>query len=600
MTWNIFAIAASVLLLFFLCWKEIRRPNKSRLVWRLLASFVAVFSLVFLAVPPSFKGKKSIVSSNEILLLTDGFNKDSLDKYRNLVPRKPKIFTADEALFRSIKTADVHFIPDFDQWKKEIPANTAVRILGFGLNEDELQNLRPLTVRFNAPELPSGITVANWTSRLNAGETFKVQGNFISQSEGKIKLLFKTLGTNLDSTEIAAKNSIGFSFSAIPKQSGRAVFRLVALSGKDTLENDALPLIIDPAKTLKVLMLSASPDFENHFLMNWLGENEYAVAARSKVSKNKTATAFINLNKLSLEKITPALLQNFDVLISDATEFGNLSQPETAAVLAQMSRNGLGLILRADSSNASFIHKNFSLEPSQDPKKDLNLKLNDASGTRLNIQTDHPSFIKNQPGTQVLVQDNSGRLMATSKLYGSGKLILSTLNNTFSWQLAGKKKDYAAFWSVLLSKAARKTDSKENLTSPFYMDKNSMSILKLASATTGKATLQVDNEAVALEQVPAIPFLWKGRFWPRQSGWLPALINGRPSEYIYVDENPSWKTYSAAKNIRKTLAFVQNSNGNQKKDQNQQQNELILISPFWFYLFFLLSCAFLWFETKLL
>ncbi|MGI4730086.1 MAG: hypothetical protein ACRYGB_16065, partial [Janthinobacterium lividum] len=415
----------------------------------------------------------------------------------------------------------------------------------------------------------------------------------------EIKLVLKGLNTGLDSVKIGAKRSLNFSFNAVPKQSGQAVFRLLALSGKDTLENEPLPLIIEPAKTLKVLLLSASPDFESRFLKNWLAENAYAVAARSTISKNKTTTDFGNMSKQSLEKITPALLQNFDVLICDASEFGNLSKPEAAAILAQTNRKGLGLIFRADSTNTSFIRQNFAVFSSIDPQKTLNLKLNNASGFRLNIQTDHPSFIKNQPNSQVLVQDQTNRLVASSKLYGSGKLVLSTLNNTFSWQLLGKTKEYAAYWSLLISKAARKITQKQNVSTPIYADKNSMVPVEL-NTSAKNISAKIDGDDVAFRQNLAISFLQEASFWPKKSGWIKVNESKNLPSSVYIFNNQDWKPLKSAQKISLTEKYAQKFASTPNKQANQQQSELISIPSLPFYLFFLLSCAFLWFETKLL
>ncbi|MGI4751146.1 MAG: hypothetical protein ACRYFB_10955 [Janthinobacterium lividum] len=599
MMWNILVFSASLLLLIFLFWKEIKRGSKQRLVLRLLTSFLAVASLVCLAVPPFYSGKRSINTEHDFFLLTDGFSKDSLHLQQSSSPQKPLIFTADEAVFKTLKSPQVRFIADLDLWRKTVPTNTTVHILGDGLSEDELKNLDRLPVQFNVPKLPTGIQKINWTHRLHAGENFRVQGNFLNQNNGEIKLVLKGLNTSLDSVKIGAKRSMNFSFSSIPKQSGEAVFRLLALSGKDTLENEPLPLTIEPEKMLKVLMLSASPDFESRFLKNWLAENAYAVAARSTISKNKTTTDFGNMSKQPLEKITPALLHNFDVLICDASEFGNLSKAEIAAILAQTSRKGLGLIFRADSANTSFIRQNFAVYPSNDLQKQLNLKLNDASGLRLNIQTEHPSFIKNQAGSQVLVQDQTNHLVVSNKLYGAGRLILSTLNNTFSWQLSGKTKEYAAYWSLLISKAARKITQKQTVSTLIYADKNSMVPIRL-NTSTKNISAQIDGANVAFQQNQNIPFLQESVYWPRKSGWIMVNADKNLPTGIYVFENLDWKALKLTQKINLTETYARKFASTQTKNQNQQQTELIFIPSLLFYLIFLLSCAFLWFETKLL
>lgn len=600
MAWNFSVIVVSVLLLAFLLWKELARKNKLHLVWRLLASVLAVASLVCLAVPPFYHGKRSIDPMQDILLLTKGFSKDSLEKYQGFSTQKTLIYTADASIFQTSKSPKVHFLTDLDLSGNATLKNKTLHILGFGLEENELKELQNYPVSFSAAELPSGIQKINWTRELKAGESFRVQGNFLNQNDEEIKLILKGLNTGLDSLKIGGKRSMPFSFQTVPKQSGQAVFRLVALSGKDTVENEALPFTIDPQQTLKVLMLSASPDFESRFLKNWLAENAYEVASRSTISKNKTTTDFANMGKLPLEKITPFLLQKFDVLITDATGFGNLSKAEVSAILAQTSKKGMGLIVRADSmDHASFIGKNFALYQPDHPQKELDLKLNGAEGTRLSIQTDRPLFIKNQPNSQALVQDEAAQVLVSSKLYGSGKLVLSTLNNTFSWQLLGKQKAYRAFWSELLSKAAQKTSKKENVFTENYAGKNSMAKVYLETADRN-AALKVNGERLPLEQNPAIPFLQEAVFWPNRSGWFPVLTQNNTTNWVYIFENTDWRTLKASKKIKQTQQYARQFQTKQQNSQDQQKEAVVFVPPFWFYLLFLLSCTFLWIETKML
>ena len=596
MALNFSVIAVSVLLLAFLLWKEIGRKNESYLIWRLLASVLAVVSLVCLAIPPFYHAKRSINLNQEIVLLTEGFDKDSLNKYQNATP----VFTADPAVYQTLKSPKIRFLTDLNLSENATLKNKSLHILGFGLKEEELKAVQNFPVRFNAVELSSGIEKINWTNRLKAGENFRVQGNFLNQTDGEIKLVLKGLNTGLDSLKIGAKRSIPFSFHTIPKESGRAVFELLAIAGEDTLENEALPTIIEPQEKLKILMLSASPDFESRFLKNWLAENAYQVAARSTISKNKITTDFANLEKFPLEKITPSLLQKFDVLVTDASGFNALSKPEASAILAQVNAKGMGLLIRADSvDNASFIGKNFVVYQPDNPQKELHLKLNDVVGTRLKIQSDRPAFIRNQLNTQTLVQDEAAQVLVSSKLYGSGKLVLSTLNNTFSWQLSGKQKDYSAFWSALLSKAAQKVGRRENIYTENYADKNSMTNVYLETADRN-ASLKVNGQTLPLGQNPSLPFLQEATFWPDRSGWFPISTQNNTTDWVYIFENANWKTFKAAEKIRRTLQYARQFSAKQQNLQNQQKEELVFVPPFWFYLLFLLSCTFLWLETKLL
>ncbi len=71
---NYIITIAALLLLAFLVWKEIKRPGGARLYWRLLASVLAVVSLVYLLLPFPFSreaarpgGKKCSCSKRDTL-----------------------------------------------------------------------------------------------------------------------------------------------------------------------------------------------------------------------------------------------------------------------------------------------------------------------------------------------------------------------------------------------------------------------------------------------------------------------------------------------------------------------------------------------------
>ena len=68
-------------------------------------------------------------------------------------------------------------------------------------------------------------------------------------------------------------------------------------------------------------------------------------------------------------------------------------------------------------------------------KKMLEIKY---SNTTTAIQLDEPNYIKQQPNTQVLVKDNSQNSLASLALFGTGKIVATTLNNTYTLQLQNK------------------------------------------------------------------------------------------------------------------------------------------------------------------
>src|SRR4051794_40903541 len=113
--WNNAVIVLSCLLLTFICRKEILRVNPSRLALRLIASCLAVASLVMMAIP--IPVKKPAVTKQAVLL-TEGYNQDSLNAFLN--GRKDvRVYPRD-----SLASIDV--------------AIDSLHLFGYGLSSSEL------------------------------------------------------------------------------------------------------------------------------------------------------------------------------------------------------------------------------------------------------------------------------------------------------------------------------------------------------------------------------------------------------------------------------------------------------------------------------
>ena len=87
-------IIACLLLAAFLVWKEVQRSNRSRLWLRIIASVIAVASLVFLAIPLHYNTTENS-AIKEAVLLTEGYNKDSVDAFLKQ-NKQAVVYTKDE------------------------------------------------------------------------------------------------------------------------------------------------------------------------------------------------------------------------------------------------------------------------------------------------------------------------------------------------------------------------------------------------------------------------------------------------------------------------------------------------------------------------
>jgi hypothetical protein len=587
MSWTIIVLIICCLAAVFAVWKEYKRINRSHLVMRVAASLLAVAALALIILPVHYSKNVATLDDHGAILLTNGFEADSLANYKTT-----PIFTADKAIERSYPKAKLIRL---DELKSDSPAISKVHVFGYGLDAEQLDQLEGLPVAFHASAIPGGITTIGWRQKLKTGEALKVQGKYKNDSPRPVKLVLNGLNTQLDTISISAKSIKDFELNTVPKNAGRAVYHVLTIKGKDTLTKENLPVEIDPVKPLKVLMLSASPDFETRFLKNWLSENGFAVAVRSTISKDKFSSEFVNLSPLKMDHLNTTMLDQFDLVIGDLS----VLKPEAAVLKQQVMQKGLGVIVRADSSSkaSSWLQNDFPVERSnvRNPPP-VSLVIKDKKGKSTPLKID-PNFVRPEPGTQPLVNDIGNHVLVNSALAGEGRLIFTTVNNTFNWMLAGDKDDYSSFWSLLVSKGARKAPVTGNwsvLSSLPGIDKPVQLQLTSASAP---GQINADSSAIAPEQNLLIPFEWNATYWPSATGWHSVKqSNGQP-EWWYVYGDNEWSSVKAAEKLSATANYEKNYSDQSVTKQIHKKAQ-IDVPKIYFYLLLLLACGYLWVEGK--
>lgn len=588
MSWAILVFIICFALAVFAVWKECDRPAKGHLLWRITAAFIAVTSLAFIALPIHYSKDITIQDDHSAVLLTDGFADDSLVSFTNR-----KLFTTDKAIVKKYPKAKLIRL---DELKTDSPAITRLHILGYGLNEYELSQLDTLPVIFHPSTLPEGITAINWNQKLSSGELLKVQGKYKNQRSGPVKLILKGLSTPLDTITIQAKSDEVFELSTVPKNEGRGLYHLQVISGGDTLAKENLPVEIEPVKPLKILVLSASPDFETRFLKNWLSENGFSVAVRSAISKDKFSSEYVNIQALNMDHLTEAFLDKFDVVI------GDLSVLKSEGILLKkaVTQKGLGLIIRADTilKTSSWLQNNFPLEKLQVKDAPVPLFIKGEKNKTSALKVD-PTFIKYQAGTQPLVSDAQNHLLVNASLAGAGRLLFTTAGNTYSWILAGDKNDYAVFWSLLISNAARKVPVTERWLVASHLPSLNEPVQLQLETSLPPSQITAENTMIAPAQNPDIQFEWGNSYWPSSAGWHSILQkNGKPA-WWYAFGKDDWKAAKSSEKISATFLYAKTTTVNTSVTKAIQKKVQIEVPKIYFYLLLVIACTYLWVEKKL-
>ncbi len=596
MTWHYIVVGVSVLLLTGLLWKEFRRSNRGRLIGRVLASTLAVIALACMVLPVSYSTNKPGKPGQDILLLTEGFLPDSLSAFQHL-----KRYTTDSTVIQNHDTTTIEFIPDLAYFVHTHPAIRQIHVLGYGLHPWELESLENYAVAFHPAPAPAGISFISWPQPIQSGDPLPVQGRYNNTSSQKVKLILNGLQTNLDSATLPANQESTFTLSTVPKHVGKAIYTLFAIAEKDTLATEKIPVFTQPQQKLKILLLTSAPDFENKFLKTWLYENQYALASRSTISKNKFSTEYLNMDPVPLARLTHDLLDSFDVLIADQTLLGTLRNSEVQALQTHIEQ-GLGLIIRASEPNAtSPFDRNFSFiqQPVAQSQKSFNLRLLNNTEKAGPIAAVQALYLNQKPGDQPIVKDDQGRILASSQLAGAGKVLVTSLFNTYTLLLEGNTNDYAALWSMVISEAARKTYRQESWALQPAFPRVSQPVSVLLDTKAAQPTLYTPDGKVYLQQNYWLPFRWQGTFWSEKTGWQRmAQHQDRPFDFFVYHKN-DWKGLDAYEKITATRQFARQTN-TWKKEPVTEEKVSAQIPKLYFYLIFLVVTAFLWWESKLL
>lgn len=575
-------IAACLLLAALLVWQEVKRKNKTRLLLRIIASILAIISLILLAVPIQFNAA-TIAIQKEAVLLTEGYNKDSVDNFLKQ-HEHAVVYTAGE-------------------YEEEQPADmNTLHVFGYGISKDEWEALPPSKIVFHPSPVGNGITAIGYKRKINSGDALIVQGKFNNTTNKPVRLSLNGFGITADSVIIYPNQQQSFQLKTIPKFIGRTVYTLTATANKDIIAQESLPVEVQSTQPLKVLLLAAFPDFENKFLQNWLSENNYVFATRTTISKNKYSVSFADTNKFSLNQLTPNLLGSFDVLIADATALSAASKNELFNIKNEISENGLGLIIKSDSTErpSLFYNGNCKIVPAASHNRQILSVQLPGNDTISSLPVENSLFIHAEDGVQDLVTDTKKNVLACNTVYGEGSIVFSTLNNTYYWMLSGDKKSYRLLWSLLIEKASKKKQVHEQWNlEPAFPKLNEPVILTAQTISEVPLRSTIEKSSISFAAQPFLPFEWEGTYWPDKKGWQYILSANNERSWFYVFDNRDWKNITALQKINDTHAYA-SENANLLHDKTvKNSSDKKTIPAYYFFILFACSCIFLWIEKKL-
>ena len=588
-------LAICLLLAVGLSVAALRRPNRQRLAWRLVAGWAVAAGLWLLAYPPT---QAVPVSRHEAIVLTAGYQPDTL---RQLLER----LGAGTRLWRygASPSPDTPALHSLLALREQAPTLQRIHVLGRGLPSAALAEAGSLQlVLHDAPPF-AGFQLAQWSRQLTLGQPLEVQGR-LAAPVGKAPtwVVLGAAGKGQDSAKVAADGA--FRLRYVPKATGLTTYELRARTGATVIAREPVPVEVAAAPKLHVLLLASTPGFEFRFLKDHLATRQHAVALRVQVSRGLTQTEFLNQSAHDLSRLTPALLARYDAVVTDHGALAGLSTGEAQSLRAAIQNNGLGLLLLADPTaplpRALPARATFAVvaRPTTDSRPQPVRWADMPTGTAALL----PASLRLR-GSEALVTDARQQPVVAAVRTGAGHVLVSTVAETFSWLLQQPSATtYDAYWSKLLTVAARPAPvaSRWQVLEPWPRPDMPITLrLETTTLPTASPTVAQTGQASApltLRQDTRLPEWSTAQFWPASAGWHRVQLPGRPDYWLYVFAADAWQGPVAAQ--RQQAATVATT----RPTAGVAPAPLIQSRPWpvgWFLALVLVGAGMLWLEEKL-
>ncbi|WP_210489621.1 hypothetical protein [Rufibacter aurantiacus] len=575
-------------------WLAVRRPDRRRLLWRLQATWGVVACLVLFLAPPKITRTDN---ASEAILLTEGYHADTLNVLQKRLRPKPQVYAFGVAGEKARQ------VTDLASFRRQHPSVKTLHVLGYGLPAEELAMLDSLRLVSHLSNLPAGVLTASRPQEITLGDAVSVQGRFHGSAEKKLTLYLQAAGKSRDSVEIRKGADQIFSLRFTPKTAGQFVYTLRWKDEVDSLHQENLPVVVKVPRQLNVLLLSSAPSFEGKFLKNALAQRGHSVAIRNQVSQGIYSTEWVNLPAQNLNRLTPALLKKFDVVLLDDLTLQRLGVQEKQTLQQAVRQQGLGVLTAISQKSpkpmAFFTEGVFRLI-SEKPARSGAVRWPQQTSAQAVLPLSN-IVLQPKEGQQPLAwEQNPTQALVVRSRKGLGQVGISLLPETFPLALEGKETLYQQYWaSVLTALAKPEEENTFHITSGWLTPQVHHPItFSFSSASLKFRSLQdslSSSIAFYAQTSTLIPDLQLGQKWPQNTGWHRVQLS-EGSRFLYVYPENAWKLSQLSKNQRLFALRIQKRSPAQMHTALERQEPLPLWLPAFLFLFLL---TYLWLEEKI-
>lgn len=560
---------------------------------RALAGAVAAAALWFSAFPPA---RQLPAARGEAILLTEHYSPDTLRQLlRRLGPGTPVWNYGGAAATGARQLASLLTLAE------QRPALRGLHLLGQGLRAAELPVLGPVPIRWHQAAASAGLRTAYWNAQLTLGEVFRVEGAaVVPPSTGPAWVCLRAAGAVRDSVRVPTGGG-AFRLRYQPKSPGRTVYQLLLRRQGQLLATEPMPVEIAVTPLPAVLLLTATPSFEFKYLKNDLAEAHYPVALRTSVSRGLVQTDFVNQPATALDRLTPALLARYALVVADAATLAALTPAEAGALQGAIGGGRLGLVTVAEVAlpRAMPGRADFALQPRAAAQAAAQpLAWPDAPAP---ARAPLPAQLRPAAALRTLATGPNQAVAAARRRVGLGFVVVSTVPETFHWGLQGHSALYRSFWNRLLTAARPPAPVAANWRAGTRWPRPHQPLTLHLAAAFPEAQPTVRNLAggpavrLALRQDVRLPEWSTAQFWPSAAGWHQVAGPGRTTHQFYVYPAGAW---AGPEQQERQLAMAQRI----AQPAAHEGAGTTVTEPWpagWFFALFLLAAGYLWLEEKL-
>ncbi|MDZ7648640.1 MAG: hypothetical protein U5K54_16465 [Cytophagales bacterium] len=572
--WAIFL--GALILLTFLVWKEIERKIRF-LSARITAVLFMILSIVASLLQPT---RTSEMETDGAILLTKNYDRAKAD---SLVKKYPTlaILCVNEAIdFKDARILQPYELFDY---KSEI-----AYVLGDGLPAYE-ERIISTPYAFIPSKLPIGVTQLTIPANVHVGQMATISGTV--NTEGRSTLILKGPSQAEDSITLKGAGLKSFSLSFESRQAGLFQYSLTMRDSLNDETEERLPIEIRPEEKLNILFIQKYPTAEVRYLKNYLSEKGHAITVRSQISRTNFHYEYSNHESIRIDRLTPEILESFDLLFLDSESLSGLSASELKN-LEQSCREGLGAILFINSADTKNKIPLLNASASTYAQDTVRLK---GTTTSFVLPATPVSIVTSSVTTPIIISSN--RTLSGYVNVGAGKIGFQLLHETYRLLLEGKENDYASLWSPLLEATTRLKPQQFKIQLdnqfPYYSDEP---LLINVIAASVEPILKSENTPFPLQEDVIVDDYWHTTTWAGKAGWHQLHTQDSTQLNYFVAAADEWQTLRIANQHRH---HISRSTFYSERAQRELTSITKPIFSLLFFIIFLLASGFLWLAPKL-